>query len=80
MIADENDYLWSKDFLNALEEDLAPTVWFSPANAVHAKNGHNISHEGFKALKLAERILEDKLPVRFQMQQHKILWGEQPSK
>jgi 7-carboxy-7-deazaguanine synthase len=27
---------------------------------------------------LAEWILTEKLPVRFQMQLHKILWGDKP--
>ncbi|EQD33378.1 Radical SAM domain protein, partial [mine drainage metagenome] len=29
---------------------------------------------------LAQWILDDKLDVRFQMQLHKILWGEQPGR
>lgn len=29
---------------------------------------------------LADWIIEDKLPVRFQMQLHKILWGEEPGR
>jgi 7-carboxy-7-deazaguanine synthase len=29
---------------------------------------------------LAEWILADRLPVRFQMQLHKALWGETPGK
>ncbi|NNK52190.1 MAG: 7-carboxy-7-deazaguanine synthase QueE, partial [Xanthomonadales bacterium] len=29
---------------------------------------------------LAEWILEDQLPVRFQLQLHKLLWGDQPGK
>jgi 7-carboxy-7-deazaguanine synthase len=29
---------------------------------------------------LAEWILADRLPVRFQMQLHKTLWGEEPGR
>jgi 7-carboxy-7-deazaguanine synthase len=29
---------------------------------------------------LAEWILADRLPVRFQMQLHKLLWGEEPGR
>ena len=29
---------------------------------------------------LAEWILADRLPVRFQIQLHKILWGEEPGR
>jgi len=33
-----------------------------------------------QARDLAQWILEDKLPVRFQLQLHKILWGEEPGR
>jgi 7-carboxy-7-deazaguanine synthase len=29
---------------------------------------------------LADWILEDRLPVRFQLQLHKVLWGDVPGK
>ena len=29
---------------------------------------------------LAEWIMEDKLPVRLQVQLHKVLWGDQPGR
>ncbi len=30
------------------------------------------------ATQLADWIVEDRLPVRFQIQLHKVLWGEKP--
>jgi 7-carboxy-7-deazaguanine synthase len=35
------------------------------------------SHEQLPARQLAEWILEDRLPVRMQVQLHKILWGNE---
>jgi 7-carboxy-7-deazaguanine synthase len=32
------------------------------------------------AARLAEWILQDRLPVRFQIQLHKILWGDEPGR
>lgn len=57
------DYDWAKQVL--AEKSLADicTVMFSP------------SHEQISATDLAEWILEDRLPVRLQMQLHKLLWG-----
>ncbi len=52
------------------EHDLASrcTVWFSP------------SHGQVAPQDLAAWILEARLPVRFQLQLHKQLWGEQPGR
>ena len=49
------------------------TVWFSPAFAVE---------KGAVALPalardLAQWILDDHLPVRFQLQLHKLLWNDE---
>jgi 7-carboxy-7-deazaguanine synthase len=38
------------------------------------------SHEQLAARELAEWILEDHLPVRFQIQLHKYLWGNVPGR
>jgi 7-carboxy-7-deazaguanine synthase len=35
------------------------------------------SHGALEPRRLAEWILEDRLPVRFQLQLHKLLWGEE---
>jgi len=38
------------------------------------------SHAQVAARDLAEWILADRLPVRFQIQLHKILWGDVPGR
>lgn len=62
------DYEWSA--AQVRERALAErcTVWFSP------------SYEQLPARELAEWILADRLPVRLQVQLHKILWGNTPGK
>ncbi len=64
VIRDEVDYRWAKDRL--AEHGLAERceVLFSPVAGEQAP------------AELAERILRDRLPVRFQIQLHKYLWGD----
>lgn len=68
VLCDRADYDWARQVLN--ERHLADTcpVVFSPV------------HDTLPAADLAEWVLQDKLPVRFQVQLHKILWGETPGK
>lgn len=68
VIADRADYEWSRAQLR--ERALAErcTVLFSP------------SHAELPARDLADWILEDRLPVRFQIQLHKYLWGDVPGR
>lgn len=63
VIVDEADYLWAKDVLLAQQLTQRCSVLFSP---VH----------GMDASQLADWILRDRLPVRMQLQLHKLLWGE----
>lgn len=64
VVCDRADYDWAKAQL--VEHDLARRceVLFSP------------SYGQLEAHLLAEWILHDRLPVRFQIQLHKVLWGE----
>jgi 7-carboxy-7-deazaguanine synthase len=66
VIMDEADYRWAKAKL--LEHRLPERceVLFSPAAGVQ------------NATELAEKILRDRLRIRFQLQLHKILWGDKP--
>jgi 7-carboxy-7-deazaguanine synthase len=64
VICSRADYEWSRARLAGLDATGAG-VLFSP------------SHGQVEARQLAEWILEDRLPVRFQVQLHKILWGEE---
>ena len=68
VICDRSDYEWSRGKLRELALDSRCTVLFSP------------SHEQLAARDLADWILEDRLPVRFQIQLHKYLWGNTPGK
>ena len=68
VICDRKDYEWSRDFLQT--EDLAARcqVLFSP------------SFTQLPAKDLADWIIKDQLPVRFQLQMHKYLWGDEPGR
>lgn len=63
VLCDEADYVWAKQVLQ--ERGLADkcTVLFSPAQG------------SLSATALADWVLRDHLPVRMQVQLHKILWG-----
>ncbi len=65
VITSRADYEWSRDFVasRALAGKV-DNVWFSPA------------YNEQPADQLADWILQDRLPVRFQVQLHKILWGD----
>lgn len=68
VICDEADYDWSREFLQRHNLSERCEVLFSP------------SFEQLTATDLADWILRDGLPVRMQMQLHKLLWGNQPGK
>lgn len=68
VICDRGDYEWSCAKFRELGLEGRCTVLFSP------------SHEQLPAAQLADWILEDRLPVRFQIQLHKYLWGNVPGK
>lgn len=63
VICDEADYQWAKSVIN--EHDLSHrcTVLMSPSQGQLPPD------------RLADWIVDDALPVRFQMQLHKVLWG-----
>ncbi|MBT8051580.1 MAG: 7-carboxy-7-deazaguanine synthase QueE [Gammaproteobacteria bacterium] len=68
VICSRRDYEWARE--QVAGRDLADycEVLFSPAWGL------------LDPAELAEWILEDQLPVRFQLQLHKLLWGDQPGK
>lgn len=68
VICGRADYEWSCAKVRELGLDERCTVLFSP------------SHQELPARDLADWILEDRLPVRFQIQLHKYLWGDVPGK
>jgi 7-carboxy-7-deazaguanine synthase len=63
VICSRADYEWSVAKLRELALDSRCSVLFSP------------SHEELPARELADWVLQDRLPVRFQIQLHKYLWG-----
>lgn len=74
VICNREDYEWSKQQVEqyALAQKVS-TVWFSPAFAVE-KGAARLPQ---LARDLAQWILEDHLPVRFQLQLHKLLWNDE---
>ncbi len=68
VICSREDYEWASAQLHERKLDEYCEVLFSPAWG-------QVDPE-----ELAEWILEDHLPVRFQLQLHKILWGDTPGK
>ena len=68
VICDSADYEWSRGVLHERELDRICPVLFSPV------------HGTMPPAQLAEWILRDRLPVRMQLQLHKILWGEVPGR
>jgi 7-carboxy-7-deazaguanine synthase len=68
VICSRDDYDWSKAFLQEHHLSERCRILFSP------------SYKQLPPTMLAEWILADRLPVRFQMQLHKILWGDVPGK
>lgn len=68
VICNRGDYEWSRNKVRELTLPSGCTVLFSP------------SHEELPARELADWILEDRLPVRLQIQLHKYLWGNVPGK
>ena len=68
VLSDAEDYHWAKQILAKYDLAARCTVLFSPV------------FEKMSPTQLAEWILADRLPVRMQIQLHKLLWGETPGR
>ena len=82
VIMNRTDYDWAKEKLveHKLNE-LVGTVWFSPMFNVADDVDEALSPEvPVLARELAEWMLADALPVRFQLQLHKIIWADAKGK
>lgn len=66
VLCDYADYHWAKQILTKYKLIEKCPVLFSPV------------YSQVNPTQLAEWVLADKLPVRMQLQLHKILWGEKP--
>jgi 7-carboxy-7-deazaguanine synthase len=68
VIASRGDYEWARDVLRERQLDRICPVLFSPAQGL------------IEPQSLADWILKDGLNVRFQLQLHKLLWGNMQGK
>src|SRR5271169_6807212 len=68
VICSRSDYDWSKSFLREHGLGERCRILFSP------------SYQQLSPTLLADWILADRLAVRFQLQLHKVLWGDIPGK
>ena len=66
VLCSREDYDWAKKILNQYKLAEKCDVLFSPV------------YQKLNTTNLANWILEDQLPVRMQIQLHKLLWGEKP--
>lgn len=66
VLCSKDDYDWAKNFLKTQSIPQGVEILFSP------------SFHQLPARQLADWIIADKLPVRFQLQIHKILWNDTP--
>ncbi|AKK66917.1 7-carboxy-7-deazaguanine synthase QueE [Xanthomonas translucens] len=62
------DYDWARAIVAEHRLHERCTVWFSPSKSELAPR------------ELADWIVADRLPVRFQMQLHKLLWNDEPGR
>jgi 7-carboxy-7-deazaguanine synthase len=68
VICSRSDFEWSRDFVTDRNLTQRCTVLFSPsASQIDARD-------------LAQWILDERLPVRMQVQLHKVLWGDTPGR
>lgn len=68
VICDDQDYQWAKEQVRHYDLAARCEVLFSP------------SYQQLSATVLADWLLADRLPVRMQIQLHKVLWGETPGR
>ncbi len=66
VIADETDYQWAKQLIKKHDLSQKCQILMSPVAGELSPTA------------LADWILADQLPVRFQIQLHKLLWGDTP--
>lgn len=64
VLADENDYVWARELITNHDLSTRCSVLLSPVQGQLSPG------------ELADWIVRDRLPVRFQLQLHKILWND----
>lgn len=73
VITSRADYAWARDVIQTKLRGLpVREILFSPVilNSTETRDGSDFDYEW-----LAQSILDDRLPVRLQLQLHKIIWG-----
>lgn len=68
VLCDEADYQWAVEAIRERKLDLICPILLSPV------------YDKLDSATLAEWVLRDRLPVRVQIQLHKLLWGEGPGR
>ena len=68
VICSRRDYEWAREQVRERSLDQRCELLFSPSWGQQ------------DAIELAEWVIEDRLPVRMQLQLHKLLWGDVPGK
>ena len=68
VICNEDDYLWAKNVLQEYSFPKGCEILFSPSSGQ------------LSVTELADWIVRDRLTVRFQIQLHKLLWGDEPGR
>ena len=68
VICDRADYEWAREVVRERALPERCVVWFSP------------SFSQVSPRDLADWIVADRLPVRYQLQLHKILWNDEPGR
>lgn len=68
VLCDEADYQWASEIIRCKQLSLLCPILFSPV------------YDVLNPATLASWILRDELPVRMQLQMHKLLWGEGPGR
>ncbi len=68
VLCHREDFDWACDMLQRYALTERCTVWFSP------------SYGQIELSDLAQWILDAKIPVRMQVQLHKLIWGDQPGR
>ncbi len=68
VLCDEKDYQWAVETIKLHDLDQKISMLFSPV------------HDELDPVLLASWILRDHLPVRLQIQMHKLLWGSEPGR
>ena len=75
VIGSREDYEWSRAIIEKYALDRkVKTILFSPVFRHPGMMGQTTGHPGIDPKLVVEWLLEDQLPVRFQLQLHKFIW------